>query len=171
MPSSGRRGAYVVEATATRDEHADAMPFADRVDQARSEAVPARGWQLLLLQRATTQRTVPTRILLGLGGDLPTRRLAQALDERVGPIRGRDDWATTGAVHILRHTFCSHLAMQGAPGNAIQELAGHLEMSVTQGYMHLTPDALGASIQLLDRRPRPVRRGDIVETASAQNGS
>jgi len=28
-------------------------------------------------------------------------------------------------VHILRHTFCSHLAMKGAPARAIQELAGH----------------------------------------------
>ena len=28
-------------------------------------------------------------------------------------------------VHILRHTFCSHLAMRGAPPRAIQELAGH----------------------------------------------
>jgi integrase len=27
-------------------------------------------------------------------------------------------------VHILRHTFCSHLAMRGAPARAIQELAG-----------------------------------------------
>jgi site-specific recombinase XerD len=26
-------------------------------------------------------------------------------------------------VHILRHTFCSHLAMRGAPARAIQELA------------------------------------------------
>jgi len=27
-------------------------------------------------------------------------------------------------VHILSHTFCSHLAMEGAPARAIQELAG-----------------------------------------------
>jgi len=27
--------------------------------------------------------------------------------------------------HTLRHTFCSHLAMRGAPARAIQELAGH----------------------------------------------
>jgi integrase len=37
-------------------------------------------------------------------------------------------------VHILRHTFCSHLAMRGAPARAIQELAGHSELSVTQCY-------------------------------------
>jgi len=28
-------------------------------------------------------------------------------------------------LHILRHTFCSHLAMRRAPARAIQELAGH----------------------------------------------
>jgi site-specific recombinase XerD len=35
-------------------------------------------------------------------------------------------------VHILRHTFCSHLAMRGAPARAIQELAGHKDLSTTQ---------------------------------------
>jgi integrase len=37
-----------------------------------------------------------------------------------------------GGVHILRHTFCSHLAMRGAPARAIQELAGHQDLSTTQ---------------------------------------
>jgi site-specific recombinase XerD len=55
-------------------------------------------------------------------------------------------------VHILRHTFCSHLAMRGAPSRAIQELAGHSELGVTQRYMHLSPAALDAAIQLLDGR-------------------
>src|SRR4051794_34314348 len=32
-------------------------------------------------------------------------------------------------VHILRHTFCSHLAMRGAPARAIQELAGYADLS------------------------------------------
>ena len=51
-------------------------------------------------------------------------------------------------VHILRHTFCSHVSMRGAPARAIQELAGHSELGVTQRYMHLSPAALDA-IQLL----------------------
>ena len=58
--------------------------------------------------------------------------------------------------------------MQGAPGMAIQELAGHQEMSVTQGYMHLSPDMLGSSIRLLESRPGVHGRGDIVATGSAQ---
>jgi len=32
------------------------------------------------------------------------------------------------SVHILRHTFCSHLAMRGAPARAIHELAGHQDL-------------------------------------------
>lgn len=53
-------------------------------------------------------------------------------------------------VHILRHTFCSHLAMQGAPARAIQELAGHQDLKTTQRYMHLSPAAVEGAIRLLD---------------------
>src|SRR5207249_5167606 len=68
-------------------------------------------------------------------------------------------------VHILRHTFCSHLAMKGAPARAIQELAGHQDLTTTQRYMHLSPAALDSAIRLLDG-PRPaLGRGDIVEAA------
>jgi integrase len=54
--------------------------------------------------------------------------------------------------HMLRHTFCSHLAMLGAPARAIQELAGHQDLTTTQRYMHLSPAALGTAVQLLDQR-------------------
>lgn len=73
-------------------------------------------------------------------------------------------------VHILRHTFCSHLAMRGAPARAIQELAGHQDLTTTQRYMHLTPAALEAAIRLLDGPPREgpydrSSRGEMVEAA------
>jgi len=41
--------------------------------------------------------------------------------------------------HVLRHSFCSHLAMRGAPAIAIKELAGHASIAVTNRYMHLAP--------------------------------
>jgi integrase len=53
-------------------------------------------------------------------------------------------------VHHLRHTFCSHLAMRGAPARAIQELAGHQDLRTTQRYMHLSPAAAESAIRLLD---------------------
>lgn len=55
-------------------------------------------------------------------------------------------------MHILRHTFCSHLAMRGAPGKATQELAGH-ENLMTMRYMHLSPAARTNAIRRLDGRP------------------
>jgi site-specific recombinase XerD len=64
-------------------------------------------------------------------------------------------------LHILRHTFCSHLAMRGAPARAIQELAGHQDLGTTQRYMHLSPAALEAAIGLLDGAGDS--RGGIVE--------
>jgi integrase len=63
-------------------------------------------------------------------------------------------------VHRLRHTFCSHLAMRGAPTRAIQELAGHQNLGTTERYMHLSPSALEGAIRLLE----PSVRGDILET-------
>jgi integrase len=57
----------------------------------------------------------------------------------------------TGGIHILRHTFCSRLAMAGASTKAIQELAGHEELKTTQRYMHLSPAAKSEAISLLDR--------------------
>jgi site-specific recombinase XerD len=122
-----------------------------------------------------------------------TSRLAQALREhrhlkgpRVlykdrGVVLTRQtirDWLTVAcrranvkyrSPHCLRHTFCSHLAMRGAPARAIQELAGHSDLKTTQRYMHLTPAALEGAIRLLEQ-PSPLfaandpALGDGVET-------
>jgi len=70
-------------------------------------------------------------------------------------------------VHVLRHTFCSHLAMRGAPARAIQELAGHRDLITTQRYMHLSPAAIENAIRLLDAPGISSGRGNIVATAAA----
>ena len=70
-------------------------------------------------------------------------------------------------VHVLRHTFCSHLAMRGAPAKAIQELAGHSDLVTTQRYMHLSPAAVESAIRLLDSPPVRSSLGDILETETA----
>jgi integrase len=70
-------------------------------------------------------------------------------------------------VHILRHTFCSHLAMNGAGARAIQELAGHQDLSTTQRYMQVSPAAAENAIRLLDSTVLLAGRGDSGETASA----
>ncbi len=108
----------------------------------------------------------------GRAGPL-TRPFVQAKMKRAARRAGM----THDGLHILRHSFCSHLAMRGAPARAIQELAGHADLTMTQRYMHLTPAALDAAIRLLEEpagtarsgRTSPTRRtakdfGDMLET-------
>jgi site-specific recombinase XerD len=40
--------------------------------------------------------------------------------------------------------------MRGAPARAIQELAGHRDLSTTRRYMHLSPAAIEGAIPLLE---------------------
>ena len=72
---------------------------------------------------------------------------------------------------MLRHTFCSHLAIRGASARAIQELAGHKDLSTTQMYMHLTPAALEDAIRLLDGDDSGMNRGGILEAVGTENPS
>ena len=70
--------------------------------------------------------------------------------------------------HVLRHTFCSHLAMRGAPARSIQELAGHRNLTTTLRYMHLSPDATESAIRLLEQPTPTLQRGAEGEAASVQ---
>ena len=58
--------------------------------------------------------------------------------------------------------------MRGAPARAIQELAGHQDLTTTQRYMHLSPAALDSAIQLLDSPGIRRTRGDKLETGSGE---
>ena len=60
--------------------------------------------------------------------------------------------------------------MHGAPPRAIQELAGHRELGMTQRYMHLSPAALDSAIRLLDQSLVLQIFGDLVETGRVSEG-
>jgi integrase len=86
-----------------------------------------------------------SRVLVQSSGEALTMKITQ---DRVASAARRA--GVRPGVHILRHTFCSHLAMGGAPARAIQELAGHQDLKTTQRYMHLSPAAVEGAIRLLD---------------------
>lgn len=53
-------------------------------------------------------------------------------------------------VHSLRHTFASHLVMEGTDLYTVAKLLGHSGVAVTQMYAHLAPDYLQKSVERLE---------------------
>jgi integrase len=53
--------------------------------------------------------------------------------------------------HDLRHTFASHLAMNGCNLRAIQQLLGHKDFQMTLRYSHLSKSHLRDSVNTLDK--------------------
>ena len=93
-----------------------------------------------------------------------------AAGARVGGAGGAAGQAGNVGVHVLRHTFCSHLAMRGAPARAIQELAGHQDLATTQRYMHLSPAAIESGDSVARQRTTPLETSWRRHAPTAENG-
>jgi integrase len=92
------------QVTAPKSGRVRFVPLTVRLTQALREARHLRSARVLI--DAERQPLTP-KVVQGIG-----RRVARRA-------------TVSSGVHTLRHTFCSHLAMRGAPARAIQELAGH----------------------------------------------
>ena len=53
--------------------------------------------------------------------------------------------------HCLRHTFCSHLTTAGVDLKTVQELSGHLTISIAAGYSPLSQPHLETAIEKISK--------------------
>lgn len=73
---------------------------------------------------------------------------------------------SVGGLHIMRHTYASHLAMRGVSIRVIKDLLGHTDIKTTMRYAHLMPSSLDAAVTALDE---PVQiLGDSRETRATK---
>ena len=53
-------------------------------------------------------------------------------------------------LHTLRHTYASHLVMNGVDLPTVQRLMGHSDIQTTMIYAHLAPDHLVDAVNKLE---------------------
>lgn len=69
------------------------------------------------------------------------RRLKPILDRLFNQGLKDDDITNRAVIHTLRHTFASHLAINGTPIFTIQNLMNHSDIKQTLRYSKLAPDS------------------------------
>lgn len=99
------------------------------------------------------------------GGRLTSRGVRDRLDYYVKKMA----LAAGVSPHTLRHCFATHMLERGADLRVVQELLGHVRLSSTQVYTHVTPEHLRQVYQKahpragFTRREAGERRGDALE--------
>jgi integrase len=77
--------------------------------------------------------------------------------------------------HDLRHTFASHLVMNGVGLKAVQELLGHADIKMTMRYAHLSQAHLKEAVAVLNKlgidtkltqNPRQNKKADSLTSAN-----
>lgn len=68
-------------------------------------------------------------------------KIRPILDELFNKELDTDDRKNRIVIHSLRHTFASHLAINGTPILAIKTLMNHSSLDMTMRYAHLAPDS------------------------------
>ncbi len=77
------------------------------------------------------------------GGPLTDRSVRRIVDKYVAALA----IAKNVSPHTIRHTFATHLLNNGADLRTVQELLGHVNLSTTQLYTHVTKDRVKAVYQ------------------------
>jgi len=54
--------------------------------------------------------------------------------------------------HDLRHTFASHLVMEGVDITTVSRLLGHASLTMTLRYAHLAPKHMASAINVLSKK-------------------
>lgn len=84
------------------------------------------------------RRGRPTDVLfLGRHGRPLSRKTVWRSFKRLAGLAGLE-----AKVHTLRHSFATHLLAGGADLRSVQELLGHVDISTTQLYTHVSEDTL-----------------------------
>jgi len=124
------------------------VPVGSKAREALSGYLKRRG-ELLGMQMEDEALFLNNR-----GGRLSSRSISRLLKKHML----RCNIGRPLSPHGLRHSFATHLLDAGADLRAVQEMLGHVSLSTTQRYTHLSVDKLMAEYDKAHPRSRLPRR-------------
>lgn len=136
LANTGLRRSEFVKA-----RRADVVNGAIRVESTEEGRTKSGRWREVPLNRDALAA------LKRLGDDRLSWLAKDALTHRFAVVVATA--GVTGNLHMLRHTFCSHLVMAGVSLRAVQVLAGHSSYSITERYAHLAPENKAKAVNLI----------------------
>jgi integrase len=100
-------------------------------------------------------------------GDSPGRPiLVSSLDHEHGEVRTALKLSADFVLHSLRHTMLTRLGESGADAVTIMRIAGHSSVTVSQRYVHPTPEGMERAFERLERLNEVKFQQARVEAAS-----
>jgi len=112
------------------------VPFGDHAKKALQDYLGVRGE---LLAEADPEKLDPAAVFMNYQGTrITTRSVGRMVDKYVKLCADVHHISP----HSLRHSFATHMLDAGADLRAIQEMLGHVRLSTTQQYTHVSMDKL-----------------------------
>lgn len=91
-----------------------------------------------LLSKKKDTGPEPALFLNRFGGRISDRSIRRMMDKYIT----LTSFKTKASPHTIRHSFATHLLDAGADLRSVQELLGHVKISTTQIYTHLTREGI-----------------------------
>lgn len=107
--------------------------------------------QRYLRQRASVSKSGENAVFLNRYG---TRLSPRSVQRHMKNLLLRAGLSSAPTPHSLRHSFATHLLDNGADLRAIQELLGHVSLSTTQKYTHVSSERMLAEYEKAHPRSR-----------------
>ena len=132
----------------------------------RNLRLTTRAAEMLMARKATTKS-----VWVFPGETNESAILGTSLDHQHEDVRRALKLPKDFVIHSLRHTMLTRLGEAGADAFTIMKIAGHSSVTVSQRYVHPTPEGMDRAFDRLERLNEKFEQAELDAKAEATGGS